>query len=190
LSEITIKLQSKKELRRQLLKSRQEMSAPEWQEKSESICKHIQSSVLFAEANTILAFFSFRQEPNLSLLFEKPRRWGFPRCVGESLSWHVWQPGEVLETNGFGIKEPSAEAAGLSVAEVDLILVPAVACDGRGYRLGYGGGFYDRLFALPQWRGVPAVGIVFESAFLPLVPVDEWDCRLNAVCTEVGLRLF
>ena len=181
---------SKKELRRYLLKLRREMSAEVWQEKSERICRHLQTSELFAECLTILAFFSFRQEPHLSLLFGESRRWGFPRCVGKSLSWHVWKPGEVLETGSFGIFEPPAQAPLLTAAEVDLILVPAVGCDVRGYRLGYGGGFYDRLFALPEWERVPRVGVVFEEAFLPVVPVDEWDCRLTAVCTEVGLRVF
>jgi len=72
---------------------------------------------------------------------------------------------------------------------VDLMLVPAVACDVRGYRLGYGGGYYDRLFSQPQWQQVPAIGIVFEYARLPSLPKDVWDRPMTGICSESGLFL-
>jgi 5-formyltetrahydrofolate cyclo-ligase len=72
---------------------------------------------------------------------------------------------------------------------VDLLLVPAVACDVHGYRLGYGGGFYDRLLSQPAWIGKPAIAIVFEYARLPTVPRDPWDKPLQGICTETGLYL-
>lgn len=68
--------------------------------------------------------------------------------------------------------------------EVDLILVPAVACDARGYRLGYGGGFYDRLLSSADWKSKPTIGIVFEYAYVSQLPVDPWDKPLNSICTE------
>lgn len=70
--------------------------------------------------------------------------------------------------------------------DVDLILVPAVACDRHGYRLGYGGGFYDRMLSLNEWTTPPTVGIVFDFAYLPQLPIDRWDKPLQAVCTETG----
>lgn len=189
----------KKALRRLLIQTRISLSETEWKNRSKRLCHHLTSTAIFQQAQTILAYFSFRQEPDLSPLFNfklnsefnshtnELKKWGFPRCLGKSLVWHSWQPGEPLATGAFGTQEPLANAPILSPDMVDLILVPAVACDWRGYRLGYGGGFYDRLLNDPQWRQKPTIGIVFEFARLPELPIDPWDKPLDAICTDYGL---
>ncbi|MFM7371303.1 MAG: 5-formyltetrahydrofolate cyclo-ligase, partial [Sphaerospermopsis kisseleviana] len=74
---------NKTEIRRSLLRKRQSMTVQDWQKKSDRISSQLQNSPLFTQATTILAYFSFRQEPDLSPLFtDSQRRWGFPRCVG------------------------------------------------------------------------------------------------------------
>ncbi len=179
---------SKIQLRRSLLKTRQSMSAKEWREKSDRICTLLQASTLFTQAKTILAYFSFRQEPDLSpLLCNHQYRWGFPRCIGQSLHWHSWQLGESLQINSYGIQEPHSHAPTIDPDEVDLILVPSVACDQQGYRLGYGGGYYDRLLSSPEWANKPTVGIIFDSAYLSKLPTQPWDKPLQAVFTETRL---
>ena len=131
---------NKADLRRTLLKTRQSMSVGEWREKSDRLCSHLQNSTLFTQAKTILAYFSFRQEPDLSPLFANTKsRWGFPRCIDKSLCWHIWTPNDSVQSGAYGITEPHPDAPLLDVAEVDLILVPSVACDYQGYRLCYGG---------------------------------------------------
>lgn len=92
-----------------------------------------------------------------------------------------------METNRYGIPEPCHNMPKVEATEVSLILVPAIACDRRGYRLGYGGGFYDRLLGQPAWAQIPTVGIVFAEALLPQVPVAPWDRPLDMVCTDEGL---
>jgi len=179
----------KVELRRSLLKTRQFMPVRKWRENSDRICTYLQSSPLFTQAKTVLAYFSFRQEPDLSPLFVDNRRWGFPRCVGDSLMWHICTPGESTSKGAYGILEPHPDAPILQPDEVDLILVPSVACDVRGYRLGYGGGYYDRLLSSSRWAHQPTIGIAFEFAISPELPIDEWDKPLHGVCTETGLRM-
>lgn len=163
------------------------MPLEEWRQKSDRICFHLRSSLVFTQAKTILVYFSFRQEPDLSPLFtDTKRRWGFPRCVGNSLSWHIWQPGKALQTDTYGIAQPHPVAPTIKPDEVDLILIPAVACDYQGYRLGYGGGYYDRLLSSSEWETKPTIGIVFHFAYLPHLPIDSWDRRLQGVYTETG----
>lgn len=180
---------SKTELRRSLLKLRQSMNAELWQTQSKELCEQLQMTPLFANSQTILAYFSFRQEPDLNSLFHLPKIWGFPRCVGTQLVWHQWSPTSpfLLQKGAFGILEPQVDAPLLDAEQIDLILVPAVACDKQGYRLGYGGGFYDRLLGSPAWAGKPTIGIVFDFAHLSQLPQDSWDKPLQAVCTELGV---
>lgn len=178
-------------LRRSLLKARQAMPDDLWREKSDRICDNLRRSPLFQNARTILAYHSFRKEPDLSPLFTlQDKRWGFPRCVGkEEMVWHSWSPHAdiPLQAGAFGILEPHPESPILTPDEVDLILVPCVACDRRGYRLGYGGGFYDRMFSNPAWREKCAIGINFSESYIDLLPVEPWDYHLKTACTDVFL---
>ncbi|MBM0742780.1 5-formyltetrahydrofolate cyclo-ligase [Phormidium sp. CLA17] len=179
----------KKELRRSLLKKRQSLSSEAHQHQSLQICQNLKDAQLFINAKLILAYFSTRQEPDLSSLFALPKHWGFPRCVSTDLCWHEWSLNNSLplQKGAFGILEPHPNSPLIQSDAVDLILLPAVACDRQGYRLGYGGGFYDRLLSSPPWNQKATIGIVFDFAHLPALPKDPWDQRLQAVCTESGL---
>ena len=179
--------QQKIRLRTKLIQQRQALSPLEWQTKSDQICRNLESNLLFQQANNILAYFSYRQEPDLSTLFKKPllqKRWGFPRCLDKSLTWHWWQPPQILVPNKYSILEPLSTEHSIEPEQVDLLLVPTVACDRLGYRLGYGGGYYDRLLSNFAWQKIPTIGITFEFAFLDKLPVETWDMTLNSICTE------
>jgi 5-formyltetrahydrofolate cyclo-ligase len=175
-------------LRRELLQQRQALSSVLWREQSEQICRHLENSVRFQQAGTILTYCSHRQEPDLSYLFARTDKlWGLPRCVGKDLLWHSWEPQQALVTGAYGILEPRVDLPLLEPGEVDLILVPAVAIDRSGYRLGYGGGYYDRLRANPAWREVPTIGIVFDFGYVDVLPIEPWDLPLDGICTELGV---
>jgi 5-formyltetrahydrofolate cyclo-ligase len=180
----------KAKLRQVLLKQRRSIPPNIWREKSHQLCNRLQSFPLFQQAKTILAYFSIHQEPDLNPLFTSHHRWGFSRCLEQSLVWHSWTPGDTLEVGKYGILEPHPDAPILTPSQVDLILIPAVACDYQGYRLGYGAGFYDRLLSCPEWINIPSMGIIFDFAYLPALPVDSWDRKLQALCTETQTFLY
>jgi 5-formyltetrahydrofolate cyclo-ligase len=92
--------------------------------------------------------------------------------------------GEVLRPGAFGIHEPLAD---WPVVQPSLLLVPLLAFDGNGYRLGYGGGYYDRTLAA---RNVRAVGVAYAGQEVSSLPAQAHDMALEAIITEQGLRRF
>lgn len=175
----------KKQLRKEILRQRQRLSVEEWQKKSNLICQQLADSALLEQSTTIFAYFSFRQEVDLSPLFSLNKKWAFPRCVAGSLIWHEWQSEDSLAIDKYGIQTPLETAPMVSVQTADLILVPTVACDRQGYRLGYGGGYYDRLLSSATASPIPTVGIVFDFAFVDFLPKDPWDIKLDFIRTEI-----
>lgn len=116
-----------------------------------------------------------------------------PVCVpviiaaGQPLKFREWTPGCAMVMGAFGAEIP-AEGAWI---EPEVLIVPLVGFDARGYRLGYGGGFYDRsLQGLRARRPTLAVGFGFAAQELPQVPIDDFDQRLDVMVTELGVRQF
>ena len=100
--------------------------------------------------------------------------------VAQPANVHV--PGTGLVENDWGVLEPDPNAEQVPIAEIDLMLVPALALDLRGYRLGYGKGFYDRV--LPQLAHGRAVGIVYDFQLLAEVPDEAHDQRVHWIITD------
>ncbi len=112
-----------------------------------------------------------------------------PVIVGkaQALRFREWSPGCALIPGEFGALIP-AEGAWI---EPDVLIVPLLAFDARGYRLGYGGGFYDRtLEGLRAKRPTIAVGFAFAAQEVAEVPIDATDQRLDMIVTETGVRRF
>lgn len=107
--------------------------------------------------------------------------------AGQPLKFREWSPGCAMVPGEFGAAIP---AEGVWI-EPEVLIVPLLAFDARGYRLGYGGGFYDRTLERLRARGpVLAIGFAFDAQEVAEVPTEPTDQRLDAVVTESGVRRF
>src|SRR5260370_37436144 len=101
---------------------------------------------------------------------------------GKPLLFRAWRPGDPLEAGVFGTLQPPARRETL---EPDALIVPLLACDEEGWRLGYGGGFYDRTLAgLRAKNNVTAIGVGFDAQLVPEVPHGPADQRLDWLLTD------
>lgn len=114
---------------------------------------------------------------------------GVPVIIGKGLPlrFREWSPGARMVEGAFKALIPEEGAW----VEPEVLIVPLLAWDARGYRLGYGGGFYDRTLEGLRAKGpVLAVGFAFAAQEVAEVPIDATDQRLDAVVTETGVTVF
>ncbi len=138
----------------------------------------------------VSGFFAIRDEinplPLLLKLYLAGSRLALPAMLGKGkpLLMRSWAPGEPLAETTWGIQEPLGDAV---VLEPDVVLVPLLAFDTQGYRLGYGGGFYDRTLAgLRAKKTIAAVGLAYDEQKVDAVPHDSYDQPLDWVLTPSG----
>ncbi|HEY7552349.1 MAG TPA: 5-formyltetrahydrofolate cyclo-ligase [Hyphomicrobiaceae bacterium] len=128
----------------------------------------------------------FRIWPLLRRLHREGFRLALPVMQGKlkPLLFRAWAPGDAMDKAVWGIPEPKADKA---VLEPDALLVPLLAFDLEGRRLGYGGGFYDRTLAgLRARRSITAVGLGYDEQRVDAVPHLDYDQRLDWVLTPSG----
>jgi 5-formyltetrahydrofolate cyclo-ligase len=122
--------------------------------------------------------------PLMQKLAARGARLALPRIIGRGhpLNMRAWAFGAPLGRGQWGIREPQADAPEV---DPDILLVPLLAFDRAGYRIGFGAGYYDMtLTALRARKTVVAVGIAFAAQEVPDVPHTERDARLDLVLTE------
>lgn len=103
------------------------------------------------------------------------------------LIYRAWEPQAPLASDACRVPAP-ARGIALEADELALLLVPALALDRRGLRLGTGGGWYDRLRQDPSWRNVPALIVAPSQCRLPSLPADPWDVPFDGWLDETGLH--
>ena len=141
----------------------------------------------FRSARTLLFYFPLPHEIGLIPIFNYARERGidcaFPRCgkqAGEMAFYYVESLDE-LEIGKYGIREPRADARIVTDFREALVFVPALAFDREGYRLGYGGGYYDRFLAA---HPIASVGVTYEELLVDSLPRDKYDCATDSIVTE------
>ena len=133
----------------------------------------------------------FDPRPLLEALHARGHVCGLPVVVGQGrpLVFRAWAPGQRLAPAVLGILAPTGDAPEVTP---EVVLTPLLAFDGRGFRLGQGGGYYDRTLAALRIGATPvlAVGMGFAAQRLARVPSDEFDQRLDWMVTEREAKEF
>lgn len=142
----------------------------------------------FDRAAVVSGFWPIKEEidvrPLLIELFNRGCQLALPVVTGKGqrLLFRAWRPGDSLEAGVFGTLQPSTRR---ETVEPEALLVPLLACDQDGWRLGYGGGFYDRTLTALRTQGkVTAVGVGFDGQLIPAVPHGPQDQRLDWLLTD------
>ncbi|MDP1907588.1 MAG: 5-formyltetrahydrofolate cyclo-ligase [Hyphomicrobium sp.] len=156
----------------------------------ESLAAHGLAFLQTAPGAIVSGFSVIRDEIDPAALLARLGAAGYRLCLpvmqgkGLPLVFRAWSPGDAMGKVQWGIAEPLADKP---VLEPDVVLVPLLAFDSTGYRLGYGGGFYDRTLArLRAIKPVVAVGVAYDELKVDAVPHQAYDQPLDWVLTPSG----
>jgi 5-formyltetrahydrofolate cyclo-ligase len=179
--------ETKAGLRERVRRALKELAPSAMAAASRQLCARLEEQELWKRAQAILFFAPLAAEPDIWPLVAKALVAGkiaaLPRFVPEGSVYEacrITDCGRDVQAGEFGIREPAAACARIELNRLDLVLVPGVAFDLDGRRLGRGKGFYDRLLA--PFRG-PACGVAFDQQLAPQVPVGSHDVRLSYILT-------
>ncbi len=170
-----------------LLAERAALTPEEHARKTEAILAQLRAWLPSLEAGTLAGYWPMRGEvdPRPFLEWARARGWAtaLPAIVAkrQPLAFRLWHAGQPLEPGPFGTSEPAGGSAVVPTA----LLVPVVGFDPAGYRLGYGGGYYDRTLAALEPK--PAtVGVGFALGSLPTIHPAPHDIPLDRIVTETS----
>ena len=186
---------SKEKLRKYFLEKRNKISLQHANIVSDKISQYSEDISKFYKPFIIAGFYPFRNEINLIPLMKRFISLGNKICLPitpskyQTLTFREWTPEVELVKGKYGILEPNENS---KVLEPDLLLVPLLAYDHFGNRLGYGGGFYDRTLnqLISNKRKTNSIGVAFKFQKCKKLPIGEFDIPLNSILNEDGIYHF
>ena len=186
----------KKSLRKQIMTLRSQFPIDERIQAENMVFDFVTQLPEFHTAKTISSFVSFGDEISMmrinSYILSLNKTLVLPYIDSQTktmLFYKVEILSELIQ-NTFGILEPNPAMHMLvDYKTIDCVLTPGVAFDAHGYRLGYGGGFYDRFFSQIE-KTIPKIGIAFELQRVATLPVESYDYPIHKLITEKGILSF
>jgi 5-formyltetrahydrofolate cyclo-ligase len=188
----------RRQLRREMRQKRRSLTPQQRRHAANSLARHLITSPLFIHRQRIAAYLTNDGEidplPLLLRALYCHKSIYLPILAPQQRLWFgQWRTATLLTPNRYGIPEPATPACAITQArQLDLILLPLVAFDDHGHRLGMGGGYYDRTLAwLQRHPHAPRprlIGLAYEFQRQPLLTVAPWDIPLDAIATEVGIH--
>ena len=177
----------KQGIRKKHLKKRNNLSKKSLEQKSKKIAERLFRTEEFKKAETIMAFVSINNEPETRSILEEAWRLDKRVCVPlTNFSNNEIIPVEIknlaeLEEKKFGLLEPKNAEKKIAASNIDLVLVPGVAFDCTGNRLGYGKGFFDRFLEKARCN---TIGLCFEQHLEQKLPAEQHDKKVGKIITE------
>jgi len=182
----TLRAYAKRELRTRMQALRNVLPASAHAERSARACRLIVELPRFGAARTIAGYVAMRKELDLRAALQHASAQGqrvvLPRIAEQELTFHVQLPDQALQENAWGVLEPAPEAERVELSEIDLLLIPALALDLRGQRIGYGKGYYDRM--LSRMPDAYTVGSVYDFQLLAEIPNEAQDVPVQHIITD------
>ncbi|MBW2510242.1 MAG: 5-formyltetrahydrofolate cyclo-ligase [Deltaproteobacteria bacterium] len=185
-AEHELRRRAKLALRKQMRAVRATLPAAACEARSSEIAKRVLALPEIEAATIVLAFASIGNEVRTGPIIEGARRAGkriaLPRVVEDELFLHAVEPDTTLVEGAFGVPEPSKDAPSIRASDVEFALIPALAVDPDGYRIGYGGGYYDRL--LPSLIRASTCTIAYDFQLITEVPKLPFDAAVDLIVTD------
>ena len=176
----------KKELRDRMRRVRRALPDEARAARAAKIWERVFATPQWQSARTVMLFVSMRTEIDTAAGVAEARAAGrrvvAPRMTPSGLEVREWEPGVEPVESGRMVREPPADAPLVDPREVDFVLVPALALDPRGARIGYGAALYDGL--LPRMPQAYRVGVAFDFQLLAEIPETPGDQRVHLVVTD------
>ena len=190
-------MQSKKELRKEILTKRNALSFDEQSEKSKGIIERIMENKNFIEADKILLFASYKSEVDTTGLFRVARTFSkdvyYPKVVDEVMEFYLVENQSDLIEGYRGICEPNAERSKKFIPKLDdkvCVIMPGLAFDEEGNRIGYGGGYYDKFLGKLETEfpreNICKIAIAFDCQVIETgrIERESHDIRPDYIVTE------
>jgi 5-formyltetrahydrofolate cyclo-ligase len=192
-------MKSRRALRAEMRHRRRAVSEGERARMAQTLARRLGASLRVRRARRVACYLANDGEmdlgPVMAFLRSHGRQVFLPALHGKELWFLPFEPDTPLTPNRFGIPEPDvAPRTRCRARDLDLVLMPLVAFDGAGSRLGMGGGYYDHAFSYLRnrvaWKKPLLIGIAYEFQRLQSLPSRPWDVPLNGVATEKQLYRF
>ena len=172
----------KKELRKAIREKKRAMSAEEIEQKSQALKEAFLRSAAYQSAKTIYGYLPYNQEvrtvPMLEQALRDGKRVAVPKCYGDEMRFIYMVDLSAVEKGYAGIPEPIADEP-VADDESALVLMPGMAFDPQGHRIGYGGGFYDKFLAKEPDH--PTLALCYDFQVLPHLETEEFDIPVDTV---------
>lgn len=184
---------SKSELRSSMKSRLAALTPQEYRDLNQSLYSKFLQSKILDNTNNIMIYYSVRNEVNtlaiIGYLLEAGKKVALPVCTPEcDLQAAVINDLNQLQPAPFGLMEPKPGGALLDYEKIELIIIPGIAFDVKGNRLGHGKGYYDRF--LSKAPNIFKLGLAYDFQLIPEIPTEEHDVKMNGLLTPTRYLKF